>query len=132
MNMNCKFLIVDDNKIDQLVTRQLFKTKLGITEINQVAHGLEALEWLKENSDNLNDCLIILLDIKMPEMDGFEFLDAFEKLDESLKRITNIIMVSSTLDPSDIERAEKHPHVKKLFTKPLPVAELRNYLSLLN
>jgi CheY-like chemotaxis protein len=131
MSPDYQFLIVDDNKIDQLVTRQLLKTKLNIADVNQVNNGVEALQWIKSNAAALRNCLIILLDIKMPEMGGFEFLEAFEKLDPTIKRITKIIMVSSTLDPSDIERAEKHRQVKKLLTKPLPIAELTDCLSLL-
>jgi len=130
MNDKFRFLVVDDNKIDQLITRQLLKIKLGITEINQAGNGVEALEWIIMNSEELNIReVIILLDIKMPEMDGFGFLEAFEKLDEKLKAAIKIIMVSSTLDPIDIERAERHKQVKKLLTKPLPINELADFLS---
>jgi len=130
MNDKFRFLVVDDNKIDQLVTRQLLKIKLGVTEVNQAGNGVEALEWIKVNSE-VPDAreVIILLDIKMPEMDGFGFLEAFEELDGKLKDTIKIIMVSSTLDPIDIERAECHKQVKKLLTKPLPITELADYLA---
>jgi CheY-like chemotaxis protein len=127
--MRHTFLVVDDNKIDQLVTRQLLKVKLGITEINQASNGVEALEWINGYNPEPNCRLIILLDIKMPELDGFGFLEAFEKLDENLKEITKIIMVSSTLDPVDTERAGRHKQVEKLLTKPLPINELAEYLA---
>ncbi|HEY5826504.1 MAG TPA: response regulator [Cyclobacteriaceae bacterium] len=129
--MRHTFLVVDDNEIDQLVTRQLLKVKLGVTEINRANNGAEALEWLKGYNPEANSGLIILLDIKMPELDGFGFLEAFEKLDEKLKRITKIIMVSSTLDPVDTERAGQHKQVEKLLTKPLPINELADYLATL-
>jgi CheY-like chemotaxis protein len=132
MNDKFRFLIVDDSKIDQLVTRQLLKIKLGITEIDQAGNGIEALEWIKVNEAVLNTHeVIILLDIKMPEMDGFGFLEVFEKLDEKLKAAIKIVMVSSTLDPLDIERAVRHKQVKKMLTKPLPITELADYLALL-
>lgn len=130
MNNKFRFLIVDDNKIDQLVTRQLLKIKLGITEINQAGNGIEALEWIRMNEAIFATReVIILLDIKMPEMDGFGFLEAFEKLEEKLKAAVKIIMVSSTLDPVDIERALRHKQVKKLLNKPLPITELADYLA---
>lgn len=133
MKEKYRFLVVDDNKIDQLVSRQLLKTRFGITDVNQASNGNEALEWLTNHAKD-KDCagVVVLLDIKMPEMDGFTFLEAFDKLDNEVKNQTQIIMVSSTLDPDDIERAEQHKQVKRLLTKPLPIAELTEYLSSFN
>ncbi len=133
MKDKLRFLVVDDNKIDQLVSRQLLKTKFGITDVTPASNGNEALEWLAAHAKDENCAgVIVLLDIKMPEMDGFTFLEAFDRLEEGVKNNTRIIMVSSTLDPVDIERAEKHKQVKKLLTKPLPIVELTEYLTSLN
>jgi len=121
------YLIVDDNRIDQLVARQLLTNK-GVSDIYAVNSGLEAIEWLKSNAIKLNQSLVILLDIKMPEMDGFAFLDAYENLEEQLKQLTKIFMVSSTLDSYDIERAIQHKYVKQLLSKPLPIDQLFEHL----
>ncbi len=127
MRSKCKFLIVDDNKVDQIVTSQLLKRKLDISDISQVNTGKEALAWLLANP--IEECLIILLDIRMPEMDGFEFLEAYNEMDQSLKNKTTIIMLSSTLDVKDIARAQNHQHVKELLSKPLPVNLLSEIIS---
>lgn len=124
MNAKCKFLIVDDNEVDQMVTRMLLKKKLAIDDVSQVSTGDEALRWLRQSDSTLAECLIILLDIQMPEMDGFQFLDAYDKMSDDVKLKTSIIMLSSTLDPRDIRRAHDHKYVKTLLSKPMPTQRL--------
>ena len=123
MESNYIFLIIDDNVIDQIVTGQLLKKVLGVTKINIANNGNEGIQWINTHRTRFNESLIILLDIKMPEMDGFGFLAEYEILPEELKRETQIFMLSSTLDPDDIQRAESNNYVKSLLSKPLPVKE---------
>lgn len=118
-----KILIIDDNIIDQIVTKQLLKKTLGITEISTANNGKEGILWFDNHAKELDNTLIILLDIKMPEMDGFEFLSEYEKLPEELKKETQIFMLSSTLDPNDIKQAKNNKYVKNLLSKPLPIKE---------
>ncbi len=65
----------------------------------------------------------------MPEMDGFDFLNAYELLPEDIKTNSHIIMLSSTLDPFDIQKAHSNKHVQSVLNKPLPVSELVNILN---
>ncbi len=67
---------------------------------------------------------IIFLDIRMPIMDGFGFLDEFQKLPDSIKNFSKVILLSSTLDPEDNARATKYPEVIKMLLKPLSVDQL--------
>ena len=124
MKQNYKILIIDDNVIDQIVTRQLLKKQLNLTEIHAVSSGKQGLEWLRNFKNEVQYQLIILLDIKMPQMDGFEFLEEYKKLDKELTSQIIIFMLSSTLDPLDKKRAKKNSSVKALLCKPLAVAEL--------
>jgi CheY-like chemotaxis protein len=123
--VNKQFLIVDDSYIDRLVAGMLVKRSFNATEVLEVSGGQPALEYIcnKPPRD-----LVILLDIMMPQMNGFEFLEKFEQLDQSIQNETTIIMLSSTIDPDDIERARKHKCVKKLLSKPLSANELKEYL----
>lgn len=123
MKQNYKILIIDDNIIDQIVTKQLLKKTLGITDISTANNGKEGIQWIRDHKSNTEESLIILLDIKMPEMDGFEFLLEYETLPEELKKETQIFMLSSTLNPNDIARAKNNEYVKNLLSKPLPVKE---------
>ncbi len=126
--MTKQFLIVDDSYIDRLVAGMLVKRSFNIQDVVELSGGKLALDWITDNSGSLTKRLVILLDIMMPQMNGFEFLDQFEHLDPSIKNSTTIIMLSSTIDPDDIERARKHPCVKKLISKPLSANELKEYL----
>jgi len=126
--MEYKFLLIEDNVIDQLVTSQLLKRDLETAEISIVNNGREGIEWLYENKIGFDTLLIILLDIRMPEMDGFEFLSEYEKLPEQYKKKTQIFMLSSTLDPEDIQRAKNNNYVQKLLEKPLAVKELKKMI----
>jgi len=125
MKTDRQFLIIDDNEIDQLVTQQLLKKDLGAVEVAQAGNGIEAMQWIRDLKSDLPNSLVIILDVRMPLMDGFQFLDAFESLNEDLKKMTKIIMLSSTLDPRDIEQAEAHKNVIQLFSKPLPIKKLQ-------
>ena len=74
MQLKPVFLVIEDNLIDQLVITQLLKKVLEIEQIIIVNNGKEGIEWL--TTKKKNQSLIILLDIQMPIMNGFEFLDA--------------------------------------------------------
>ena len=122
-----QYLIIDDNEIDQLVTGKLLQTKLGATRILTFNNGKEGLDWMEQNS-NTDLAIILFLDIKMPVMNGFEFMEKFKALNENIKRRTLIFMLSSTLDPEEIERAIRYEHVDTILEKPLSIDQLSNLM----
>ena len=117
-------LIIEDNSIDQIVTTQLLKKLLEVREVNLAKNGFEGIQWLKNHTKQEHKNIIILVDIKMAEMDGIEFLSEFEKLSDTIKSKTQILMLSSTLDPQEIQEAEDNIYVKKVLSKPLPAKQL--------
>ncbi len=123
MGSTCKFLVIDDNEIDRLITYRLLSSG-GMTDVHTVNGGLEGINWIKQHVANIGQNLVVLVDIMMPGMDGFQFMEAFDTLDASVKRVTQVFMLSSTLDPRDIKRAASNKTVKDLLSKPLPVAKL--------
>lgn len=129
MDIKQKILIIDDSQIDLPVSALLLKNKFQTADIHLASSAASGLEWLLNNQDQLKDGLIILLDVRMPEMDGFDFLNAYELLSDEIKNNTRIIMLSATLDPFDIQKAQNNKYVKTVLNKPLPVADLANLLS---
>jgi CheY-like chemotaxis protein len=128
MQTNRTFLVIDDSYIDRLVSGMLIRRTFDVTDVHEVNGGRQALECLASLNVKPESHLIILLDIMMPQMNGFEFLDQFETLTSAVKDKTTIVMLSSTLDHEDRRRALQHESVKKLLSKPLSANELKEFL----
>ncbi|CAC9975116.1 MULTISPECIES: response regulator [Flavobacterium] len=128
MELKPSFLLIEDNLIDQLVTRKLLTKVLDIDQVFVANNGLEGLQWIIKNK-KICHSLIILLDIQMPIMNGFEFLDIFETLNEEIKNEILIFVMSSTLDQEEIKRIKDNIYVKDFLTKPFPIEELKKQLT---
>lgn len=118
-------MLIDDNEIDLKINSKLISLTKLVDEIIICNSGDEALNFLNNQLENKKLIpTFILLDIQMPEMDGFEFLMHYKKLSKSITDHCAIAMLSSTLDFGDIKKAEANPHVIKLLKKPLTTSEL--------
>jgi CheY-like chemotaxis protein len=118
-------LLIDDNEIDNYISELIisdcqFADK--ISKSNSAVEALEYLETVKGNAEEFPD--LIFLDIRMPVMDFFGFLEEFKKFPEASLQQCNVIMLSSSNDPNDIEKALQYPVVKKFLTKPLEPEKL--------
>lgn len=125
-----RFILIDDNEIDLFFHDKLL-TYQGISnKIIPFNNAQQALEFLTSDLDlsEIPDT-IILLDIQMPEMDGFDFLKHFERYPARIKSKCHVIMVSSSLDFGDISRANANTIVVRLLKKPLNTKELKDIIS---
>jgi CheY-like chemotaxis protein len=121
-------LLIDDDKATNFISKMLIK-KAGITDhIEVVLNGKQALEYLtntgkyKKAGDIFPCPMLILLDINMPVMDGWEFAEAFQKMDSNQK--TKIIMLTSSVNPDDRQKAEKIPAISGFQNKILKMEAL--------
>lgn len=121
MEYNYAFLLIEDNVIDQIISAHILKIAFSSPKISIVNNGKEAIYWLKVNKEKLNKPLIILSDITMPVMDGFQFLAKYDKLPAEIKKGTQIFMLSSTLCKDEIKKGRRNPYVKDVLSKPLPI-----------
>lgn len=115
-------LIVEDNKIDQFITSQIVSKTLGVNA-HVVNNGVEALQWLKNNESN--EKLLIFLDIRMPKMNGLEFLESIDNYVSSDFENIDVIVLTSSLDEEDYKRATKSSYVKQFINKPLTRENLK-------
>ena len=118
--------LVDDDKIYQLTSARMIKALALSDEILQFENGEEALQYLRHNiqeKENLPD--YIFLDINMPYVDGWMFLADYASLKSALKKDIKIFMISSSIDPRDVLRAQRNSDVYDYVTKPVTPEKFR-------
>jgi len=118
--------IVDDDPMSSFYIKRL--AELGevaniITIYNNAQGALDYLVNYKKSDQNLPD--IILLDIYMPGIDGWGFLQEFKKFKDSLEKKIEIYIISSSTHPQDISKAKAIPEVKDYFQKPVTMELLK-------
>jgi len=125
VNKPFRVMLIDDNSIDLKINAKIIRITELFDEIISCQSGEEAMAYFITHI-NETDKLphLILLDIQMPEMDGFEFLDNYKLLPDKLKSRPLIAMLSSTLDFGDIRKAEANQYVITLLKKPLYPTQL--------
>jgi CheY-like chemotaxis protein len=124
-------MLIDDNEIDNLINQKMIEAS-DICENIFVHSGAKgAIEFLKNIEKLAKGPLdlylpeVIFLDIDMPLMDGFQFLDEFEKLSDVVKNNCKVIMLTSSLNPQDMSKAKKNKYVLKYLNKPLTQDNLK-------
>lgn len=120
-------LLVDDDSIFHLLgTKALHRAGIADTRIHKALNGKQALELLKNPAIPRPN--VILLDLNMPVMNGFEFLEAFNKLGPAERDDTKIVIVTSSESDSDIRKA-KALGAAEYLTKPLEDQKLSAVLA---
>ena len=119
-------LCVDDDPITLMLCKMVIAKSSFATEIITAQNGEEALNYFDDlKLNNLGAEIkkypsLVFLDLNMPVMDGWEFLDHFSKEEYATAfKNTKIIVLSSTIDPNDIEKSKTYPMVLDFLSKPI-------------
>jgi CheY-like chemotaxis protein len=126
--LNC-VLLIDDDTINNYINERLIKKNEVASEVKVVLNGQEALQYLidRKKEEGSKNPELILLDINMPVMDGFEFMAAYKKAENIDKESVVIVMLTTSTNPSDTQRLNDSG-VAGFVNKPLTEGKLKNLL----
>jgi len=114
-------LLVDDSDIDNLINKKVVENNQFARQIMVVKSVNAAIRYLLELFSEDRPALpdMIFLDIRMPDQDGFDFLEKFRQLDSDIKSQCRIVMLTSSIDADDYRNAMENPYVIGFINKPL-------------
>ena len=120
------FLIVDDDKVSVFALQRMMKRLKLVNPVVTASDGLEALRILRGDGERspLETPYIVILDLNMPRMDGFEFLEAAQKLVALPVLPPVLVMLATPLGPFHSDQARKFDVIKGYLDKPLSADDL--------
>jgi CheY-like chemotaxis protein len=119
-------LLIDDSYIDNLINKKILENSKYAPIITVLDNSKSAIEFINNSLQN-GELLpeVIFLDIRMPMMNGFQFLDALSDLSGIEAGKIKIYMLTSSLDPTDIKKIKANPMITKFIGKPLSMQTLQ-------
>lgn len=124
-------LLIDDDETTNYLNHRLLSRMNTAEDIRVVTNGEEALEYLEKAFAGVEGYPrpdLIFVDIKMSVMDGFEFLEEYQKFNETDKNQTIMMMLTSSASFYDLEKLKQFPEVLKHYSKPLAEADVREII----
>ncbi|MEM1260924.1 MAG: response regulator [Pseudomonadota bacterium] len=120
-------LLVDDNDDDNFVHRRVVE-QIGVNaRVSVFQQAQQALDYLRTTDRDPVD--IVFLDISMPRMTGFEFMEAFDQLPRALRVGVVVIFLSASMNPADVDRALKTANARGFLNKPLSRAKFNDVVN---
>ncbi len=122
--------VIDDDSVYQFTANRTLKATRLAHQVLQFTNGQEALSFISSHTTEASKLPdIIFLDINMPITDGWEFLDEYRKIKKEIPKPIRIYMVSSSIDPRDINRAKDNPEVVEYVEKPVSLSKFSELLT---
>ncbi len=133
--MTTTVLSIDDDKVTHILNGFHFKTNKFFTTIIEAYSGAEAIDFFKKlDSGEISMGSfpeVIFLDLNMPVMDGWDFLEIFKREFAHFEDKTKIFIISSSINPADVERANNEKSIVAFLEKPLNAENLKKVINLL-
>ncbi len=119
--MNLSFMVIDDTELDHFIAKKMIQHAGKRFEVKPFYEALSALDYIKSEGELLKSdtVTLILLDIYMPMMNGYEFLEAFEELDPAIQERYYIVALTSSHEPADITRINTYKSARGMLSKPI-------------
>ncbi|MES2778360.1 MAG: response regulator [Bacteroidota bacterium] len=116
-----QYILIDDDVLSNRISTFIIKSVDKGSQVTDFTDGLMALEYIRSNNDKMMGCppTIVLLDINMPKLNGWDFLEKFGMLSDTVKSKFKIFVSSASLDAKDKAQAESNTIVSWYFVKPL-------------
>ncbi len=121
-------MCIDDDPITLMLFKKVVQKASFAKEITNAMNGEEAITFINSITNEDKKPQLIFLDLNMPIMGGWEFLDLFNDSNYYHLNKTKVIILTSTIDPEDIKKSKTYPNVIEFLSKPITV-EMLNYLN---
>ncbi len=123
--MNQSFLIIDDSDLDRFIVNKLINHIGKPARVDIFINGKLAFDHIKDNTLlGLERPAIVFLDVQMPLMTGFEFVEQFEQLPAPIQEQYYLVALSSSMNKSDMIKMNTYRAVKKVLEKPITMETL--------
>ncbi len=122
MTNSPNFIVVDDDPLNNTICRLTIKKALGAVDVKTFTDPLQGLKYVSEEYPTAieeNKTTFLFLDINMPIMNGWEFLEQYDVLDASIKNSIKLFILSSSVDDRDIEKANANNNIVSYLAKPI-------------
>jgi len=135
MNKRTCVLLVDDDSGTNFINKLILSRVSSSLPVETVLNGKEAIDFIKSSrnkdvvSEQYFENILIFLDINMPVMDGWCFLEAFKLLPDDYKKNVSIIMLTTSLNPEDKLRSDTYSEVSGFYNKPLSIVIVKEILN---
>ncbi|GAA4467931.1 hypothetical protein GCM10023093_24590 [Nemorincola caseinilytica] len=128
-NKKLNFIVIDDSKLDCFIAEKIIKNTGKCESIRSFLQAKDALEFIAATPPDDLSHTIILVDIQMPIMNGFEFVEAFENLPGNIVANYTIYVISSSINENDLQKVHNYKSVRQFLNKPLTSNNLSALLS---
>lgn len=121
-------VIVDDDSLNNFIVKQSIVSLNAGLPTKEFTNPAEGWKYISSLTVNSEEKVILFLDINMPGITGWDFLEKIETLPAEKKNALEVYILSSSLDESDMDRARMNFHVKAYYTKPIKMDALKKTL----